>query len=83
MTLTTNPLDIFQEGFTPKEMADAKNRAVEGDRLTPAVNDIKEVLNRIIKTQSREDESWEVLAGVLKAFNPEIRTEIYNLAMKD
>ena len=79
----TNPLDIFQEGFSPEEMADAKNRAVEADRVTPAVNEIKAVLNRIITTQSLDSESWEVMARVLKAFNPEIRTEIYNLSMRD
>jgi peptidoglycan hydrolase-like protein with peptidoglycan-binding domain len=89
---STNPLDIFNEGlfdakpkppmFSPQQMADAKARAVEGDRHSPAVKEIKTILNRLIDTQDTGHESWNVMIDVLKAFPEEVRTYIYKQAMK-
>ena len=80
--MLTDPLDIFQEGFTPKEKADAKLNAVEADRKTPAVNDIKTILNRIIQSQTYNNESWDVLVSVLGCFPKHTRAYIYSEAMK-
>lgn len=79
----TEPWDIFQESnFTPQEMEAAKLRGVEADRISPAVSEIKAILNRIIDRQVMDSDSWEVMINVLKAFDPEVRTYIYKQSMK-
>ncbi|MCI4435384.1 MAG: hypothetical protein JHC33_01055 [Ignisphaera sp.] len=91
--MQNQPTDIFEEGIfgygdrpprrlTPEEMASAKERAVTADRHSPAVKEIKTVLNRIIDTQDTGHESWNVMIDVLKAFPEEVRTYIYKQAMK-
>jgi len=81
-----NPLDIFEieESLLDTNWKQSgKERAVEADRKTPAVNEIKIILNRIIDTQIHPTECWDVMVDVLKAFPEDVRKYIYIQAMKN
>jgi hypothetical protein len=93
--MQNQPTDIFEEGIfgygdnpakyskiSPEEMAAAKENAVEADRHSPAVKEIKTILNKLIDTQVTGHESWNVMIDVLKAFPPEVRTYLYKQSMK-
>ncbi len=83
-----NPLDIFNAIIEGESLLNTdwkqsgKERAEEADRKTPAINEIKTILNRIIDTQTHPSESWDILVSVLRAFPEDVRKYIYMQAMK-
>ena len=80
-----NPLDFYEieESLLGTDWKQSgKDRAVDADRKTPAVNEIKIILNRIIETQTYPTESWDIMVEVLKAFPEDIRKYIYMQAIK-
>ncbi len=73
----TNPLDIFNEGLLDDWKTSGKERAVDATIVTPEMQ-IKEILSTI---DGRE--SWDILANILKLYQPEVRTYIYKQSFKE
>ena len=61
----TNPLDIFNEVFTPQEIENAKNNAVEAVKVSPS----DEVEGAFIALPPMEQDM--LMAKLIKSYDPE------------